>query len=68
MEKVLENTAKEIHSIAWAKGTVQDPYTGYRFYWYRSGCRVGGMGSGKSPVQKAFDFLSEEEGLTLSTI
>jgi len=69
MEKrVLETTAKEINSIAWAKGTRPGS-----LYWVSVllGIGVGAglavWGSGKSPVQKAFDSLSEEAGLTLST-
>jgi len=69
MEKrVLEATAKEIHSIALAKGTRPGS-----LYWISVllGIGVGAglavWGSGKSPVQKAFDSLSDEAGLTLST-
>ena len=69
MEKrVLETTESEANSIAWEKGTRPNS-----LYWVTVllGLGVGAVlavwGSGKSPVTKAFDSLSDEPGITIST-
>jgi len=69
MEKrVLETTAKEVNTIAWGKGTRPGS-----LYWVSIllgiglGAGLAVWGVGKSPVQKAFDSLSDEAGLSIST-
>lgn len=69
MEKrVLESTEKEARRIAWGKGTRPRP-----IYWVSVlvGLGVGAglavWGASRSPVQKAFDSLSAEPGLIVST-
>jgi hypothetical protein len=69
MEKrVLDITEKEACSIAWGKGTRPNS-----FYWVSIviglgiGTGLALWGAGRSPVQKAFDFLSNERGLIVST-
>ena len=69
MEKrVLETTEREANSIAWGKGTRPN-----YLYWVSVllGLGVGAglavWGSGRSPVTKAFDSLSDEPGITIST-
>ena len=69
MEKrVLETTEREANSIAWGKGTRPNS-----LYWISvllglaAGTGLAVWGSGKSPVTKAFDSLSDEPGITIST-
>ena len=69
MEKrVLETTEREANSIAWGKGhPPQLPVLGFGSFGTWSRSRFGGMGIRKSPVTKAFDSLSDEPGITIST-
>ena len=69
MEKrVLKTTENEAFSIAWGKGTRPNS-----LYWISVliglgvGTGLAVWGTGRSPVMKAFDFLSDEPGLMVST-
>ena len=69
MEKrVLETTEREANSIAWGKGTRPNS-----LYWVSVllgigvGAGLAAWGFERSPVTKAFDSLSDEPGITVST-
>lgn len=69
MEKrVLEFTEEETNTIAWGKGTRPNSlYWASVLFGLALGAGLAVWGSGRSPVKKALDSLSDEPGLTIST-